>query len=343
MPKDTIILPRHPAGATYTDYIFMTIPLYGFSVYMYGFRVLMLALLAIITANLADRAISAIRRMQRDKTEISSIAFALIVTLMLPANISYYIAVATVLFTVLIGKAAFGGYGFYVFSPVAVGFCISAISWPVQIFSYVQNNSTLVLFQPIVAQLSPGVLTVLKAGGRPALSNLDLLLGNYPSPIGTSAFLVLIACAAFLWMKKRITLYLPLIYISVCALIAFLFPRIGGFSNSWSIESMTLRLSSVYFELLGGIIIFAAIFLLNDDVLLPKRLDARIIYGILFGIFTMLFRYFGFYDIGTCFALICTNVFSLALDKLMSHLFSRTFKQRIKMKPTAPNSLEGKK
>ncbi len=342
MQSDNIILPRHPASATHLDFILMTIPLYGFSIYMYGFRVLALALLALITANLCDRAISALRRMQRDKSEISSMAFALIVTLMLPANIPYYIAFVTVLATVLIGKAAFGGYGFYVFSPVAVGFCISAISWPSQMFVYAQTNSALPLLQPIVAQLNPGLLTVLKAGGRPALSNFDLLLGNYPSPMGTSAFLVLIACAAFLWMKKRISFYLPLIYLFVCALISFLFPRIGGFYNSWNAQDMQLRFLSVYFELLGGAIIFAAIFLLNDDVLLPKRLDAKIVYAVLFGIFTMLFRYFGFYDIGTCFALICTNVFSLGLDRLMSHLFSKSIKRRIKVKTDLNGTVEGK-
>ncbi len=323
MPNDNILLPRHPAGATYQDYIIMTIPLYIFSSYLYGVRPLFLALIAIVTANLCDRAVCAIRRIPRDNSEISSIAFALLVVLMLPANVPYYIAIMTVLFTVLIGKAAFGGYGFYVFSPVAVGFCISVVSWPQQIFSYALPNTMLPLFTPITTQITQAPLSALKAGGRPTLNLLDLLLGNYASAMGITSVIILLSCGAYMWMKKRITLYIPLIYIGVCGIIAFLFPRIGGYDYSWGIQTLQLRASSVMYELLGGIIIFAAIFLINDEVTLPKRRDARVVYAVILAIFTMAFRYFGFYEIGMCFALICVNAVSLSLDSIMSHIFKR--------------------
>ncbi len=334
MQTDNIILQKHPANAMFKDYIFMTIPLYGFSCFMNGIRPVILALVAIITAALCDRLISALRRLPHDKSEISSVAFSLIVVLMLPANISYYIAILTVLFTILIGKAAFGGYGFYVFSPPAVGFCIAAISWPNEVFSYSPVNYFLPLLEQSAMPTTLGVLSAVKTGGRPAISDLDLLLGNYPSAMGVGTVLIILALGAFLWMRKRISLSVTLTYILTCVVIAYVLPRTGNAQGMlWN--DVSERLYSVSFELLAGVIIFIAIFMLNDEVTLPKRKDARIVYSALFGIITMFYSYTGFYEIGACFALICINSTAPIIDNIMSNIF-----KRVKIKVNIPSETE---
>ncbi len=321
-PIDQILL-RHPASATQNDYIYMTIPLYVVSIYFFGARVLFLALLALLCADLCDRVVAAVRKIPYDKTESSSKAFALIVTLLLPASISFYIAIIAVLSTVLIGKYAFGGYGLYVFSPPAVGFCVVAISWPNNVFKYPTPLTNLPLFDLSNIVLKEGALVALKAGGLPNIDAFNLVLGNYPASMGVSSVVVLFACFAYLWMRKRIKLDLPLSYIAACTIILYLFPRYFGIGIAPPWEFVSLRLIATLYELFSGIIFFAAVFLINDEVTAPKRRDSRIVYAIIFAIFTIIFRYFGSYNIGTCFAILCINVVSPPIDRWMSAAFGK--------------------
>ncbi len=318
------ILVRHPANAIQNDYIYMTIPLFVVAVYMYGARVLVLALFAVIAAELCDRIVTAIRKIPYDKTENSSKAFALIVTLLLPASVPYYIAAVAVVSTVLIGKWAFGGYGLYIFSPPCVGFSLVAISWPQHIFAYPMPLTNLPLtMENSEILLRSGALDALRAGGLPNVDVFNLVLGNYPASMGVAYVIVLTACFAFLWMRKRVKLDLPLSFLATCFLITYLFPRYSGigFAAPWHFPM--LRLTASLYEMLSGIILFAAVFLINDEVTAPKRQDSRIIYGIFLGVFTMMFRYFGSYNIGMCFAILSTNVVSAPVDRWMSIAFGK--------------------
>ncbi len=318
IPAKDVIL-RHPDSAMHNDYIFMTLPLFAISTFFYGLRPLLLGLLAVLVADLCDRIVCAIRKMPHDKTESSSRAFALIVTLLLPASISYYILVVAVVSTVLIGKAAFGGYGLYIFSPPCVGFALVTISWPEQVFSYPTPLEILPLGILNTTNFSDGALAALKAGGLPNINILNLLLGNYPASMGAAYSIAIFACFAFLWMRKHITLELPLSYIATCVLIAYLFPRLGGIGMAFPWQQVLLRLQATFYELFTGIIFFASVFLINDRVTRPKRRDSKIVYGIIMGIFTMIFRYYGSYNIATCFAIICVNVLSAPIDRWMSN------------------------
>ena len=57
-----------------------------------------------------------------DKTENSSIPSALVLVLLLPATVHYYVVVVSVAVAILLGKHAFGGYGHYPFNPAAFGY-----------------------------------------------------------------------------------------------------------------------------------------------------------------------------------------------------------------------------
>lgn len=317
------VLSRHPAHAAQNDFMYMTLPLLAMATYFYGARPLGLCAVAMLTANLCDRLVAVLRKLPYDKTENSSIVFALMVTLLMPASVAYYVVVITVMLTVLIGKAAFGGYGAYPFSPPALGFAMAAISWPGEIFRYPEPFTKLTLFSREGAVLTESAAHTLAAGGMPNISLFNLLLGNYAGSMGVTAAIVLVACAAYLWMRKRLTLAAPLGFLAACVLIAYFFPRLGGIGLAWPWRFVRYRLLVVLYELLSGALLYAAVFLINDDVILPKRQDARLIYGILMGIAAMLFRYYGSYDMGVCFAMLWVNVLAAPLDRWMAKLAGR--------------------
>ena len=69
------------------------------------------------------------------------------------------------------------------------------------------------------------------------------------------------------------------------------------------------------------------VFLLCESATAPKNRLARVVYGVLTGFLTMMFRYYGSYELGVCFALLLSNAFSGYLDRVCSKI---TFGRRAK-------------
>ena len=115
-------VPAPDAGARYySDVILCCIPVLIMSVFFYGLRPLFLSFAAVVTGNLIDRLMAFLRDRRYDPHEHSSECFALVLALMMPASVPYYVVVVAVLAGDLLGKEVFGGVGCYPFHPVAVG------------------------------------------------------------------------------------------------------------------------------------------------------------------------------------------------------------------------------
>ena len=310
----------------HTDLFYMCFPLLAMAVMFYGFRAALLCGTAVITANLCDRFVALLRRVPYEKREWSSEAFAFMLVLLMPATVSYYVVIVGTLAAVMIGKEAFGGYGSYPFHPTAVGYAVVAVSWPEQMFRYPDPA----LFTPLPLGSTSGVtlvdspLHVLKAGGLPTLDNTKLLLGNYAGPMGVTALLVLLACGLFLWNRRSIRLGVPILFLLTCSVVAFVAPRLGDiprFSLPWTYLSD--RLEMMKYEMGSGGILFTAIFLVADPVTLPKTKAARAVYAVLLGFVTMMFRYYGNYETGVCFAMLAVNSISGWLERTTQRVLNR--------------------
>lgn len=321
----------HEGNALNKDFIIMTIPLFMMGFFFYGPRVLLLALVAVITASLTDRFAAMLRGRRYDKTENSSITIALIFVLMLPASVRYRVVIAGVLMAVLVAKEAFGGYQSYPFNPSAVGLCVVAVSWPEEIFRYPAPTGWLMKQDLTFAQLQdiwsfkdvtlvPGPSSILRNGGLPKIEFWNLLLGNYGAPLGIGCSLVILSCAGYLLVKKRMSIYAPLFFLGTVALIAFLFPRYTEISwQTWPQDFM-LRLQVVKFEGLTGGMVFASVFLISEPGTLPKTKISQCIYGFLLGVAAMMFRYFGTYELGISFAFLLVNALSGYFDRAVSRV-----------------------
>lgn len=311
-------LTRQEAHGTNRDTMIMMLPLIAIGTYLNGMRVLALCALAVVIALICDRLAAYLRHIPYDKAENSSPAFALILTLMLPASVPYYVVGISVAVTVLLAKAAFGGYGAYPFFPPAVGFAVAAVSWPDAVFRYPQPFTALTVTSTAEATLVDGAAHTLAAGGLPNTSLFNLILGNFAGPMGTTASLVIIACAMYLWMRKRITLAAPVGFLFMCVFIAYFFPRLGGIGLVWPWRFVRYRLLIVAYELLSGALLYAAVFLINDPVTLPRSQISRLVYGLVLGFATMMFRYFGSYELGAAFALLAVNALEGPIDRAVT-------------------------
>ena len=149
--------------------------------------------------NLCDRRlVSLLRRRVYRAGDFSNESFALIIALLMPATVDWYVVIMAVLAGVLIGKEVFGGYGSYPFNPAAVGYAVAAVSWPEQVFRYPQPyTNTPRVGCPPACRLSSTISDTLRSGGSLNISAISLGLGEYAAPMGTGAALILLACGLF--------------------------------------------------------------------------------------------------------------------------------------------------
>ena len=289
------------------------IPLFLMAVYLYGTRPLLMGAVAIVTARLCDWLVSKLRRRPYDKGENSSVTAALVLTLMLPATMDLYVVVFGVAVAVLLAKHAFGGDGSYPFNPAAVGYAVIAVSWPGKLFIYPQPQQMLPLFSTEGVRMVAASAHTLKAGGLPTTSGMNLLLGNYAGPMGATFAVVIFACFVLLLVRRRVSWRVPVAFLSTAALVAFLFPRV----------SLVSRLVVLRYEMFSGAIIFAAVFLLAETTTLPKNKISQVIYGVLLGFVTMMFQYFGTFELGVCFAVILVNSVSGYIDRIVARIVGK--------------------
>ena len=314
-------------GRYYKHICFMAVPVLCMACFLYGVRPLLLCGIAVLTGNLCDRLVSLLRRRVYQGGDFSNESFALVIALLMPVTVDLYVLIAAVLAGVLIGKEIFGGYGSYPFNPAAVGYVVAAVSWPEQVFRYPQPYTNIPLWDASMVPVSSAIEDTLRSGGMLNISSLALGLGEYAAPMGTGAALVILACGLFLWTQKDAHMSASISFLVTCAVIAFFFPRQAGLADSAVLSNILPRLQCVRDELLTGAILFSAVFLINEPYTCVHHRMGRVLYGVLVGVVSMGFRYYGVYETGVCFALLVVNSVSAWIDRTEARLYHLTHLQ----------------
>ena len=314
-------------GRYYKHICFMAVPVLCMACFLYGVRPLLLCGIAVLTGNLCDRLVSLLRRRVYQGGDFSNESFALVIALLMPVTVDIYVLIAAVLAGVLIGKEIFGGYGSYPFNPAAVGYVVAAVSWPEQVFRYPQPYTNIPLWDASMVPVSSAIEDTLRSGGMLNISSLALGLGEYAAPMGTGAALVILACGLFLWTQKDAHMSASISFLVTCAVVAFFFPRQAGLADSAVLSNVLPRLQCVRDELLTGAILFSAVFLINEPYTCVHHRMGRVLYGVLVGVVSMGFRYYGVYETGVCFALLVVNSVSAWIDRTEARLYHLTHLQ----------------
>ena len=292
-----------------TDTLIALLPLYCLAYYFYGARSIILAGISVLTCVCCDVAGILLSGREIIPMDLSPIITGLIIPLLLPASIDYRIVIAAAAFAILAAKQPFGGVGQNIFNPAAAGIAFAAICWSKEVFSYPTPLNKLGLTKVVEARLSASPASVLKLNGIPTVDYMDMLLGNFAGPMGSTGIIVLSSCLIYMVVRRTASIKITGAYFLVTVLFAFFFPR----------ADMT-GVQSIMYEMMSGSLIFGAIFLLNDPVTSPQRDLSRIIYGAFTGLIVMLFRRFGKFEDGVVFAILFSNAFVWSVDMICENI-----------------------
>ncbi len=287
--------------------------------FLYGTRVLVITMVALTVALICDLIMRAARANCFTEQDLSSYVIAITIILMFPASVSYIVVITSIVVAILVGKYAFGGLHHYPFNPAAVGFTVALVSWPDKLTQYPIPFNFLPLQVTEDIRMATSHAFVLGNGGLPSTSGLNLLIGNFAGPMGATFTLVLIASAILLCIRKRVSASILIVFTLVTSLLTLLFPRVDGV-NPFEV---------LHFELSSGVLLFAIVFIVPDRVCTPKRLYGKILYAVVLSVVAILFRYYGAFEIGICFAVIIVSALSGFFDKVTSvRLVKRWIKKR---------------
>lgn len=272
------------------------VPALGVSVYVFGFRTLLVTAFCIVASVFFEYLYNAITKQRQTVTDGSAALTGMLIAMNVPANLPLWIAAVGCFFAIFIIKGLYGGIGCNLFNPaitarvfMIVAFGTQMTTWPTP---RAGGAST------IDAATTATPLGLLKEGGADAVnvSNMDLFLGFCGGSLGEVSALALLIGGLFLIWRKVISPVTPLCFIATVAVIAL----IAG--------------QDPIFHILSGGVFLGAFFMATDYVTTPYLTKGKVIFGIGCGIMTMLIRLFGNYPEGVSFAILFMNVLTPHID-----------------------------
>ncbi len=270
--------------------IIALLPTTIFGIYNFGPRSLIVLISSIVSCVLTEFIYQKAMHKPVLVKDGSAALTGLLLGLNLPANAPWWIGVLGGVFAILVVKQVFGGLGQNFMNPALGARCFLLIS-----FTNIMTNF------PQIGSSSATPLAALKAGE--AINTKDMLLGFTSGTIGeTSVIAILIGAIILLWFEV-IDIVIPGIYILTFVIFIAIF---GGHG----LDPMFITA-----HLCGGGLMLGAWFMATDYVTSPITPKGRIIYGVLLGVLTGLFRIFGSSAEGVSYAIIISNVFVPLIEK----------------------------
>ena len=144
-------------------------------------------------------------------------------------------------------------------------------------------------------------LANLKAGQ--AVNIMDMFIGKTAGTIGETSAIALLIGGAYLVFKKVISPRIPVVYVATLAIFVLLF---GG--HGFDVNFLAAHI-------FGGGLLLGAIFMATDYVTSPITPNGQIIFGIILGVLTGVFRIFGPSAEGVSYAIIISNLLVPLIEK----------------------------
>lgn len=277
------------------DVILAMIPATAFSVYHFGLNALLILVCTVASCVASEYIWEKCMKKPVTVTDLSAVVTGMILALNMPPQIPVWIPMLGGVFAIIVVKQLYGGLGQNFMNPALAARCFLLIS-----FAGLMNNYSCEKIG-FDAMTSATPLAAAKAGEMNAYTLPQLLLGNIPGTLGEVSALALLIGGIYLIICKVITPRIPLIYIGTFAVFAFIF---GGQSAEY-----------VLYEVLSGGLIFGAFFMATDYVTSPLTAKGQVVFAVLLGLLTGVFRIFGASAEGVSYAIILSNLLVPLIEK----------------------------
>lgn len=273
------------------DVAIAMLPTSIYGVVNFGINALLLIVTCVATCVLSEYIWQKAMKKPITVNDYSAVVTGMILALNLPATLPLWIAVLGSVFAIIVVKQLYGGLGQNFMNPALAARCFLLISFTSRMTDFSVDG---------VAGATP--LAAIKAG-----ESVDLaaaFIGNTTGTIGETSSLCLLIGAAYLLYKKIISPRIPFIYIGTVLVFVLLFGG-RGFDINYLLG-----------QLLTGGLIFGAFFMATDYVTTPITPNGQILFAVIIGLLTGIFRVFGPSAEGVSYAIIIGNLLVPLIEKV---------------------------
>lgn len=282
-------------GTIMLDVLIALIPTTLFGIYNSGeYRIYsaLLIFITMLTCVLAELFFEKIVGKKSTISDLSAALTGLLLALNLPANFPLWMAVIGALFAIIVVKQIFGGIGQNIMNPALAARCFLFLSFSQYMTNFLVDGVTTAT--PLAVLKTTGEVTPLK----------NMFMGNIGGTLGETSTIAILIGAVYLLAKKIIDYRIPFAYIATFAIFILIF------------GDKAFDLDYLLMHLCGGGLMLGAFFMATDYVTAPITPLGKILYGIILGVLTGLFRIYGPNAEGVSFAIIFGNLLVPLIEKI---------------------------
>ncbi len=276
------------------DVCIALVPTLAFGVWHFGINALFVIISSVLSCVISEAVFELIVKKPITVFDFSAVVTGLILALNMPPNIAWWVPAVGGVFAIVIVKMLFGGIGQNIMNPALAARCFLLISFASRMTDFSVDG---------VSSATP--LAVLKSGGSVDL--LDAFLGFKTGCIGEVSVAAILIGAAYLLIRKVISIRIPAVYILSTALFIFVFTLAKTGMPTWQF---------MLGELLTGGLMAGAFFMATDYTTSPITKWGQVIYAVLIGFLTAVFRILGSSAEGVSYAIIISNLFVPIIEKI---------------------------
>ena len=318
-------------------------PIALWSVYLYGWRSLAMILVSVLFGVLTEYIYLKKTTDPKKKVKITEavLVSSVLYAMGMPPALPLWMAAVGIILAILLGKMVFGGFGRNLFNPAITGRLLMYLTFSGPMtsqwfmpgaFGTKFDGSTTAT--PLLRLRSTGEALGSISDINTGTGNAwwyDLLFGFRGSSIGEGATILVLAGAVYLLFTKTANWRLML-----SGLIGFLVPSILFSPQVLNMQPLAPSIDPIV-SLLSGSFLFVCVFMLTDPVSAPNKRPSLWYYGIIFGLVTVLIRYFApSFPEGTSFGILIANVCAPYIDELFPKAPSAVAPAKKKSNKAAP-------
>ena len=271
-----------------------------FGIFNFGPRALLILALSIASACFFEAMMDKILHKPLSIGDFSAVVTGLLLGMNLPVGVPWWMPILGSAFAIIIVKMLFGGLGENFMNPALGARCFLLISFAGKLCDFTVPDNTFLTVADAVSGATP--LAAVKAGEE--INLMASFIGYTKGTIGETSALLLLLGGIFLCVTKIIDWKIPVCYIGSFSIFVLLF---GGHG---------FDLYYLACELCTGGLMLGAWFMATDYVTSPITPKGRVVYGIILGVLTGIFRLFGASAEGVSYAIIFSNLLVPLLERV---------------------------
>ena len=261
-----------------------------FGIWHFGAYTIAVILVTVLSSMLFEFLYEKLLHLPITVSDCSAALTGLLLALNMPPRIPLWICVIGSFVAIVLVKQLFGGLGQNFMNPALGARCFLVISFASYMTNFAYDTYT-------------GATQLMKLKSGEVVNTFDMVMGNEMGTIGEVSVLAVMIGACYLILLGIIDLTIPGTYILTFVIFWCIF---GG---------QGLDPYYITGQLAGGGIMLGAFFMATDYVSSPITFRGRIIFGIILGILTGVFRVFASGAEGVSYAIIISNLLVPLIEK----------------------------